>query len=236
MIEGADLSHWQSKLDEADAAKFVAAGGRFAYVKFSQGVSYRDDCGVNNTAVLRAAGVKVGPYHWVSPENALSQYNWYVKCMGDVVFDLPPALDVEQAGVTQAIVDSMGMKLTTWMQDRPELASFKYPAIYTNYSTGNRVFTAQVMSRYLLWIANWGVSSPNIPKIWQGKPYYVWQDRVMRGAQEWGIDGDLDHDIWGKLLPFPGDEPPPPPPPPVELAHVVVTIGGVNYEGDIPRA
>ena len=46
------------------------------------------------------------------------------------------------AAATQAIVDVMGMKLTTWMAVRPEYTGFPYPAIYTNYSMGNTIFTA----------------------------------------------------------------------------------------------
>ncbi len=26
---------------------------------------------------------------------------------------------------------------------------------------------------------------------------------MIRGAQDWGVQGDMDHDIWGSALPFP---------------------------------
>jgi hypothetical protein len=105
------------------------------------------------------------------------------------------------------------------MADQPALKSYKYPAIYTNQGSGNRIFKTASMSRYPLWVANWHspnkppLTEPALPAVWKGKLWYIWQDSIIDGAP-YGINGQVDHDIWGSLFPFPGDEPEPPPPPP----------------------
>ncbi len=277
IIFGHDRSRYQGPLTQAQVDKHKAMGSRFFWVRFSQGTSYRDPEAVAATRLLQANGFPVGPYHFTTTDNALSQYNWFVKCMGDIQFDLPPAMDVEYyssmselrnirrrgMGIeeeevkiitdlrydkpplrarfaaplrysipTAAIVDSLGLKLTTWMQGQSKLVAlanlypaYAFPAIYTNVSSGNAVFTkkyAVMADRYNLWAANWGVQSPNLPAIWKGKPYLVWQDKVEDGAP-YGIVGQLDHDVWGTAVPFPGDTPVPP------VDHVFTVT--VTYDG-----
>lgn len=118
---------------------------------------------------------------------------------------------------SQAVVDSIGgtsdtKGLTAWMRTKSKLVPFDYPVIYTNASSGNKIFTSTKMNRYLLWVANWRTPIPNLPAVWQGKPYFVWQYDVVNGIP-YGIQGQLDVDSWGDAKPFPGGTPPPPPPP-----------------------
>ena len=67
------------------------------------------------------------------------------------------------------------MKLTAWMVGRPNMDKYVYPAIYTNVSSGNAIFfpptTYMKCNRYPLWVANWKVTTPNVPTIWKGLPY-----------------------------------------------------------------
>jgi len=128
---------------------------------------------------------------------------------------------------TQAIVDGMGRSITAWMTTRPKLAPYLYPSIYTNASSGNKIFTSASMSRYPLDVANWGVTIPNKPAVWKNTPYYAWQDGVVAG-QPYGIDGKVDHQQWGLLFDFPGDEPEPPPPP----EQNYIDLAGVDQNGN----
>jgi len=123
---------------------------------------------------------------------------------------------------TEAIVDAIGRNLTTWMQARPALAPYQYPAIYTNASSGNVIFKSASMSRYPLWVANWNVTKPLLPTVWKGKTWYIWQDAVVAG-EPYGIAGKVDHDVWGELFPFPvtpEPEPEPEPDPGQRTIHV----------------
>lgn len=208
---GLDISHWQGALTAEIVAQMWAAGVRFVYHKISQGVDYKDDKAAGNIRLLQAGGMLTGGYHFVTRDNANDQFSWFVGCMAGLDFTLPPAQDVEMNPTdrtypTQATVDVIGRSLTDWMKFEPQLAAFPYPAIYTNPSSGNRVITSANMSRYLLWIANWRVPTPNLPKVWQGKPYFIWQDNVV-DASPYGLTGQVDHDFWGTYMPFPGQPP-----------------------------
>lgn len=143
-----------------------------------------------------------------------------------------------QYGLTypsMAVIDSLGRKLEAWMATQPKIRSYIYPAIYTNASSGNKIFgTTTAMNRYLLWVANWRTPVPTLPKIWFGKPYYVWQYDVVDGAP-YGIDGQVDLDQWGDQFPFPGDEPEPPPPTEDYFDVVATHADGRIYTGRVNR-
>jgi lysozyme len=202
-IQGADWSHWQGLVD---CSKAYAAGIRFVYIKVSQGVNYKDDRADANNAAARAAGIKTGFYHFLDTNAPGPQYDWMLKCIGNMPCDLPPVLDYEAVSNTIPLASTlytMANKLKGWR-------GYPVPAIYTNPGTANSKLinsSTYNWSQFLLWIANWNVATPIIPTAWRGQPYYIWQDRVIKGAQAWGVDGDMDHDVWGAKLPFPGDVP-----------------------------
>lgn len=138
---------------------------------------------------------------------------------------------------SQAIVDAMGIKLTAWMDTQPSLEDYAFPSIYTNQSSGNKIFTSATMSRYLLWIANWNspgkppLVAPNKPAVWKDTPHYVWQYAVQDG-NDFGDPGtQYDRDRWGPLLPFPGT--PEPPPPDEDTIEVTIKQNGKVYAGTL---
>jgi GH25 family lysozyme M1 (1,4-beta-N-acetylmuramidase) len=131
---------------------------------------------------------------------------------------------------TETTVDTIGRALTTWMIGKPNMAAWVYPAIYTNASSGNVTFKSPAMARYNLWVASWTTApTPTKPTVWAKEKYIGWQNYVIHGAQDWGVDGDLDHDIWGDKFAFPGDPIPPPPPAATITADVSVDVAGVKY-------
>lgn len=204
-IEGCDVSHWQRGMNYVEA---YIMGLRFVYIKVSQGIAYKDDKALAHNTAARAAGLKTGFYHFMTTDSALGQYNWMINCIGDMPCDLAPALDYEAVNNTIPLASTlytMANKLKGWRD-------FPVPAIYVAPGWANTKLinsTTINWAQFLLWVANWNVATPMIPTAWKGQPYYVWQDRVIRGAQAWGVDGDLDHDFWGDKLPFPGVTPPP---------------------------
>jgi GH25 family lysozyme M1 (1,4-beta-N-acetylmuramidase) len=92
-IIGIDCSHWQDIIDWRKASQ---AGVKFAYIKAGQGASHRDSLTAYHRAGARAAGIKVGAYHFVTQDNALKQaenFRGVMMELGD--WDLPPAMDCE---------------------------------------------------------------------------------------------------------------------------------------------
>lgn len=138
---------------------------------------------------------------------------------------------------SEAVVDSIGRKLITWMESRSDFKGFTAPAIYTNYASGKKIFKSKVIgTRYGLWVAHWRVSKPLLPPVWEGQDYMLWQYDVVSGAP-FGLTSQLDVNRWGSKVPFPGVIVPPPPPPPTGKARVrVETSDGKVFEGDVPEA
>jgi hypothetical protein len=239
-IEGADWSHWQGRVNCPVAR---AAGIRFVGIKVGQGINYKDDMAEVNNDAARAAGILTFPYFFVTTDAPTAQYDWLIKCIGDMSFDLAPALDYEyynqmtgepykamNEGDYEFPCVSMPGSFEMWEAEWKAYgivipaASTLYtiatklkgwhgcpvPAIYTNVSTANAKLintTIYKWDQFLPWLAQWNVTAPTIPTAWKGKPLYLWQDRVIKGAQDWGVQGDMDHDFWMDALPFPGDVP-----------------------------
>ena len=110
------------------------------------------------------------------------------------------------------VVNQIGLALGNgWMRSQSKLAAYRWPDIYTNLASGNAIFKRDLMAKYNLWVAAWGARQPSLPNVWKAAGrYIIWQDGVVSGAP-YGITGEVDHNRWGNLFPFPGDEPPPPP-------------------------
>lgn len=242
-IEGADWSHWQSTVD---CAKAYTMGLRFVGIKVSQGTNYKDDRAEVNNACARANGFLTFPYHFVTTDNPITQYNWFLQCIGNMTFDCAPALDVEyynSAPSTSKYGTPLEIEpIYEYRMETPPLmyqlrlaTNYKLtipsestvwgiasrlkgwrghpvPAIYTNISSGNAVFSTKPSfnwGEYLLWLAFWSTGTIYNPNAWRNKPVYIWQDRVIHNAQAYGVNGDMDHDFWMDAKPFPNEPPPP---------------------------
>ncbi len=64
MILGIDVSHWN---DNLDWSVMYQGGVRFAFVKLSQGTSYKDARAQDHVEKAKKAGILVGGYHWADP-------------------------------------------------------------------------------------------------------------------------------------------------------------------------
>lgn len=229
---GLDISRHQG--DKIDWQAMKAAGVLFVYIKATQGIAHKDPRFTANMAGAKSVGLLRGPYHFVENTDASKQFSLFTKVIESYDFELPPAMDCERyaGGIpTEAVVDSIGRMLSVWMKTIPAMAGYPYPAIYTNPASGNAIFKTAKMNRYPLWIAHWHgptvpLTKPTLPKVWTGKPWYVWQDEVVSGAQYGIPDADVDHDLWGPLMPFPGEPLPPPP------AVRMIALTGKGKDGE----
>lgn len=275
-IELLDISHHNTVIDWNKLASKVQG----IYIKFSQNIDYKDPKAQEHYANARSVGLKVGAYHFVTNNDGIKQYKQFVKCMGDLQFQLAPMMDCEaytsinasykmvelptnrnylvteieqeypvlelrygninQAESekmgellgytypTEAVVDVLGMRLAGFQ-------GFSQPIIYTNPSSGNKIFKSKSMKKYPIMIAHWGVSKPTLPTVWKDEEYYSWQDGVYNG-DPYGVLDKVDHQFWGNKVPFPGEPTPPPPPPPTGEMYVVAYPKEGKFEGSIKKA
>ena len=188
--EGIDISHWQGTINWSMVA---AAGKSFAIAKATEGVGYRDDTYARNRTNAMANGLKFGAYHFARPENdPVREADWFVDNADYQHGMLIPTLDLERTGGRGPT------GLTNWtkawlgrVQARLGVKPMIYmsPHFWRTNLNDTRWFADNGYD--VLWIAHWGVSTPQPPaENWGGKGWTFWQytsDGVVPG-----ISGRVD--------------------------------------------
>ncbi len=181
-LPGIDVSHWQGAIDWDAVA---ADGVEFAFIKATEGGDYVDPRFAANWSGAQRAGVVRGAYHFFRPQtDAVAQAEHFLRTVQLAPGDLPPVLDVEVTDGRSAATIAAGVR--TWLQE-VERATGRRPILYTRAS----FWTAQMGSGfggYPLWVAHYGVSSPNIPAEWSGWTFWQHSD----AGRVDGISGDVD--------------------------------------------
>jgi uncharacterized protein with LGFP repeats len=189
-ITGPDVASYQHPNGAPINWGQVAASGQtFAFVKASEGTGYTNPYYSGDVAGMTASGIYHGAYHYGHPSNdPAAEANHFADVVGNVTGsgNLPPVLDIEEAdGLAPAA-------LVGWIHtflDTLQARTGRVPMIYTGpyfwrSATGNATDFAQ----YPLWIASYGVSTPQIPGGWNG--YTFWQ--TTSTATLPGIAGNVD--------------------------------------------
>lgn len=181
-LPGIDVSHWQGAIDW-DAVE--DDGVEFAFIKATEGGDYTDPRFAANWAGARQAGVVRGAYHFFRPQtDAMAQVAHFLRTVQLAPGDLPPVLDVEVTDGRSAAQIAAGVR--TWLQE-VERVTGRRPILYTRAS----FWTGQMgggFGGYPLWVAHYGVSSPNIPAEWSGWTFWQHSD----AGRVDGISGDVD--------------------------------------------
>ncbi len=194
-LEGIDISHWQGTINWTLVA---GAGKKFAIMKATESTTYTDPTYATNHAQARAAGLWTGAYHFARPSananDALNEANHFASVMNLGVGDLIPALDLEDSGglsvaALQSWVRTFLDRVTATAGVRPMI--YTSPAFWKKYM-GNSRFLADLGYK-TLWVAHWGVSSPEVPASnWGGRGWTFWQ--YTSDGSVPGISGRVDLD------------------------------------------
>lgn len=187
--QGIDVSRYQGKIDW-NAVK--NDGISFAFIKASQGKSYRDKTFIGNAQAARAVGVLVGAYHYVddsaiTPEDARKEAANFVSAInsagGIASFDLPPVMDYEsnKSGLSKAALTAVGR---TFLAEVERLTGVR-PIVYTYPSfIGN--FSG--LSDYPLWIARYSATQvPPGASGWSRWDFWQYSDGSAGGTLPSGI-------------------------------------------------
>lgn len=97
MIKGVDVSENNGIVDWQAVAD---AGIEFAMIRCSYGLNSKDSMFANNVAGAKAAGLKVGAYHYsyaLTPEDAIQEAQNCQDAISGVELDLPVFFDMEDA-------------------------------------------------------------------------------------------------------------------------------------------
>ena len=163
--DGVDVSHWQGTISWS---KVKAAGIQFAFMKATESTTYTDSQLATNWAGVQAVGMYRGAYHFARPGvgTASAQAQYFVSKVGSFqgAGTLPPVLDLEASGGLG--VTALRSWTASWLQTVEQLTGrtpiiYVSPAFWEHYLGNSTAFT-----RYPLWIAHYGVSTPRVPGGW----------------------------------------------------------------------
>ncbi|KAF9352087.1 hypothetical protein BGX34_000178 [Mortierella sp. NVP85] len=168
--KGIDVSGYQPNVNWA-AVK--ANGIEFAYIKATEGTTYKSPAFNQQYVGATQAGLIRGAYHFAQPASSsgAAQANFFLANGGGWSGDgitLPGALDVEYNPSGPRCYGLSPSAMTAWIRDFSETyhaRTGRYPVIYTTTDwwktcTGN---AAGFQDNNPLWIARWGASIGELP-------------------------------------------------------------------------
>jgi lysozyme len=197
-VPGIDVSKWQGVIDWKAVR---AAGIRFAYIKATDSTNGLDPNFTANWEGAKTAGIVRGAYHYFRPTaDAKQQAAFFAQTVHLEPTDLPPALDIE-SDFGKLSVAQINQAVSTWLSEVEKRTS-RRPLVYTRATisdvrlVGPSGKVPAWIKEYKLWVANYGVQSPLMPKGWDKWHFWQYSDK---GAIN-GIDGNVDLDWFNGSL------------------------------------
>lgn len=178
-----DLSHHTGVVDFETMANLDI---KWVYLKATEGTSWTDEAFLSNYNNAKAAGLKVGAYHFMSVKSsAQAQANHFLETIRDLDLDLIPVIDIECIGdyTPQQLVDSAKVIL-----DAVESLYSCKPMIYASENYFNR-YLGKDFENYPRWVAKYSSQAPEI-----GVDYTMWQ--VSEKGILPGLDSYVDVSVF----------------------------------------
>jgi lysozyme len=169
---GIDVSRWQRGINWRRVA---FAGYRFAVIRATVGNYYTDPRFYVNWDGAREAGLLVSAYHVVAPEKpADSQMGHFFNILDGRSPDLPLVLDVELS--REASPETITASIQA-CADQIEEQEGRKPVIYTaRWFWDRNVLDGSDWTAYDLWVANYGVNAPSLPRGWDDWTFWQYSD------------------------------------------------------------
>lgn len=177
---GMDVSGHQRNVDWAAAWR---RGGRFVYIKATEGTSFRNPYFAQQYNGSYSVGMIRGAYHFALPNRSsgAAQGAYLARHGGQWTSDgrtLPPALDIEYNPYGPTCYGLSPSAMVSWIKDFSDTVEDKvgrHPVIYTTANwwkrcTGN---DSSIGDKNPLWIARWSTESGELPAGWE--KWRFWQ-------------------------------------------------------------
>ena len=189
-VEGVDVSEFQGGINWPQVR---AAGIAFGIARVSDGVGHVDPTFAGNWAAMKAAGVVRGTYQFFrASQDPIAQANLLCDHMGALeTGDLPPTADVE-------VMDGVGAptlvaRLQAWVNQVRSRTGVD-PLVYTAPGFWDPIGAS--IANTQLWVADWFVSSPAIPRGWSSYRFWQYADNGVVP----GIPAIVDRDRFNGTL------------------------------------
>jgi lysozyme len=195
-IHGIDVSRYQQQVSW-DAVRSMNVGGislGFVFIKATEGASNTDPLFGRNWKRSRESGMIRGAYHFFIPsKSGRLQAEHFIKTVRLETGDLPPVVDIEDAGRLKP--EALRKELKAWLDICQQYYGVR-PIIYTYLNFYNRNLEGY-FDDYPLWVAHY--LQPEGPRI--QKPWAFWQHSESGRVN--GIRSKVDFDVYsGDSLSF----------------------------------
>ena len=165
MILGVDVSVYQGAINWP-----AVSGINFAYLKATEGTTFKDSTYLANYQGARARGLLVGAYHFA--RGSATPHEELDHCLSVVTgpLDLPLALDVEGQF---ALTGEAGLAwVLSWLEEAERRTS-RRPIIYTSSRiVREKLGSGKGLEQYPVWYPRWDGQPKNVLP-WQD--WSIWQ-------------------------------------------------------------
>ena len=162
IYQGIDISSWQKNVDFSAVKD---SGIDIVYIKSSEGTTYINPYFESGYSNAKANGLKVGFYHYVTARTtsqAIDEAIFFARVVSGKQADCKLVMDFENFG--NLSVNQIN-EISEVFLETLESATNSQPIIYSNAYSARTIFS-QELTKYPLWVANYGVTAPGSNGKW----------------------------------------------------------------------
>lgn len=185
---GIDISEFQGEIDFEEVRR---SGIEAVYIRAGAG-EYTDEYFAENYERAKAAGLKIGFYHYVtarSVEEGRRQARFFASLAADREPDMRLAMDFEYFGSLS--VSQINAISEAYLDELTALTK-REAVIYSDLSNARNIFSRALAEKYPLWAAQYGADEPSANGKWREWVGFQYTDEGRVG----GIYGNVDRNIF----------------------------------------
>lgn len=185
---GIDISEFQGEIDFEEVRR---SGIEAVYIRVGAG-EYTDEYFAENYERAKAAGLKIGFYHYVtarSVEEGRRQARFFASLAAGREQDMRLAMDFEYFGSLS--VSQINAISEAYLDELTALTR-REAVIYSDLSNARNIFSRALAEKYPLWAAQYGADEPSANGKWREWVGFQYTDEGRVG----GIYGNVDRNIF----------------------------------------
>lgn len=185
---GIDISEFQGEIDFEEVRR---SGIEAVYIRVGAG-EYTDEYFAENYERAKAAGLKIGFYHYVtarSAEEGRRQARFFASLAAGREPDMRLAMDFEYFGSLS--VSQINAISEAYLDELTALTR-REAVIYSDLSNARNIFSRALAEKYPLWAAQYGADEPSANGKWREWVGFQYTDEGRVG----GIYGNVDRNIF----------------------------------------
>lgn len=185
---GIDISEFQGEIDFEEVRR---SGIEAVYIRGGAG-EYTDEYFAENYERAKAAGLKIGFYHYVtarSVEEGRRQARFFASLAAGREPDMRLAMDFEYFGSLS--VSQINAISEAYLDELTALTK-RGAVIYSDLSNARNIFSRALAEKYPLWAAQYGADEPSANGKWREWVGFQYTDEGRVG----GIYGNVDRNIF----------------------------------------